>query len=443
VFDFVELFIIVTLILCSGFFAGAEIALIAAKRGRLKQLAEEHDRKAQLALELASQPNRFMPTVQLGITITGVFAATFGGESLIDEFATQLRESTIGLVARHAKLIAFIVVSGTIAYLSVVVGELVPKRFALKYATELSRWVAAPIYWTSVIGRPFVWVMGKSTDVILWGLGAGASHEESKVSVEDIEHLIETGGTHGALAPAEQKLAMEAIRLGDRTVRDIMRPRIDIDALDINTPPREVLGAVAMSGFSRVPIYDGDMDHITGFINIKDVLRRHYLGVPIDLRKIMHPPLFVPETLPVDRLLAMFQKNHTQMAIVLDEFGGTEGLVTLEDVVSELVGDIRDENRRDDEQLFVQREDGSWLVDGTVAIEQLLEKFNVKEPSDGQPRKYRTLAGLILTEIGQIPRVGEAVEWQGLRLEVIDMDGTRIDRVLISRVLENAAAESG
>ncbi|HZZ72199.1 MAG TPA: hemolysin family protein, partial [Pirellulales bacterium] len=271
--------------------------------------------------------------------------------------------------------------------------------------------------------------------------GSRTNQAESRVSIEDIEHLIQTGKAHGAIDVAEQQLAMEALRLGERTVRDLMRPRIDVDALDAATPPREVLGAVAMAGFSRVPVYDGDLDHIIGFVYSKDVLRRHYLGVPIDLRKILHPALFVPETLPVDRLLEMFQKHHTQMAVVLDEFGGTEGLVTLEDVVEELVGEIRDENRPEDEQTFVERPDGSWLIDGQISIEELCERLAIEDAENDGPRRFRTVAGLILTEVGDIPRVGREIEWQGLRLEVVDMDGSRIDRVLATRINAADSAE--
>ena len=427
-----KIFVVLVLILIGGFFAAAEIALIAVRRGRLKQLAEEGDKKAKLALELANAPNRFLPTVQFGITLATVFSAAFGGEQLVHELTAGVSEWNIPLVSRHAHLVAFVLITTGITVCQVLFAELVPKRYALRHANWLARYVALPMHWLAIAGRPFVVCMGWATDKLLYLLGSRQGHDETSVSVEDIEHLIETGTAHGVLDPAEQQLALEALRLGERSVRDIMRPRIDMDALDADTPPREVLGAVAMSGFSRVPVYDGDLDHILGFIYIKDVLRRHYLGVPIELRKILHPAVFVPETLPVDRLLAMLQKNHTQMAIVLDEFGGTEGLVTLEDVVEELVGEIRDEHRRDDQQALARRDDGSWLVDGQVAIEDLCEKLHIKDFESDGPRRFRTVAGLILTEVGDIPRVGQVLEWRGLRLEVVDMDGTRIDRVLIS-----------
>ena len=217
------------------------------------------------------------------------------------------------------------------------------------------------------VARPIVWFMGLSTDAVLWLLRLRAGAEPT-VSIDDIEHLIDTGTAEGVVEPLEQKLALEALRLGEHTVRDIMRPRIDLDAMDVDTPPDEMLGTVAMAGFSRLPVYEGDLDHIIGFVHIKDLFRQQHLGWPIELRKLLHPALFVPETMPLDRLLELFQEKHNQLAIVLNEYGGTEGMVTLEDVVEEIVGEIRDEHRRDEEQEFVRRDDGSWLIDGGATI---------------------------------------------------------------------------
>jgi putative hemolysin len=233
------------------------------------------------------------------------------------------------------------------------------------------------------------------------------------------------------LEAVEQAVATEALRLGERTVRDIMRPRIDLDALDIDTPPGEVLGAIAMAGYSRLPVYEGSLDHILGYVSLKDVLRHNWMGWPIELRKMMHRALFVPETMPLDRLLELFQKEKNQLAIVLDEYGGTEGLVTLEDVLEELVGEIHDEHRGDKETAFVRREDGSWLVDGGAGIEALAERFDLK--LDSLPRDYSTVSGLVLALLERIPVAGDKTLWQGLSIEVVDMDGRRIDKLLVTR----------
>lgn len=349
---------------------------------------------------------------------------------LADAFAT----SSLVFVADHAHGIALSIVVVGITYCSVLLGELVPKRFALRNAASggLARLVARPMNWLAAAGRPVVWLMGHSTNLVLFLLGSKESTEPD-VNLEDIEHAIKTGTKSGVLEEAEQRLVLEALRLGEKTAKEIMRPRVDIDALDIDTPSEETLGAVAMAGMARLPLYEGNLDNIVGFINIKDVLRRHYLGFPVELRKIMHPVLFVPESLTVDRLLVQFQEQGSHLAIVLDEFGGTEGLVTLQDVLEELVGEIRDEHQRDHTQLIVERDEKSWLVDGLTPIDELAKCLAIKLPESDQPRGYKTAAGLILAKLGRIPLIGDRIEWEAHEIEVVDMDGPRIDRLLVTR----------
>ncbi len=427
-----EILIILGLILANGFFAAAEIAIIASRRGRLEQLANSGDRAARAALDLARDPNRFLPTVQVGITLVGTFAAAFGGARLADFLAERLARAPLAWVVNYNEELALGLVVVGIAFTSLVLGELVPKRLALRSAERLALIVALPMTALARLARPAVWVMSSVTNGVLWLLGGSRQAEETSVSVEDVQHLIKTGAQEGVFEPGEHKVALEALQLSDRTVRDIMRPRIELDALDLNTPPSEVIGTVAMAGFSRLPVYEGDLDHIVGFVHFKDLFRQHYLGWPIELRKLLRPALFVPETLPLDRLLERFQEQGTQLAVVLDEFGGTEGVVTLEDVVTELVGEIRDEHARDRRQALVQRDDGSWLVDGRLAIEDLVEGLKLTSFDVDEPRSYTTVAGLVLDCLGRIPTVGQQTTWDNLRLEVVDMDGQRIDRVLIA-----------
>ncbi len=265
-----------------------------------------------------------------------------------------------------------------------------------------------------------------------WLLGCRKA-QENTVSIEDIEHLIHTGAHQGLLDPAEQVLAGRALRLGDRTVRDIMRPRIDIDALDIDTPADEVIGAVAMAGFSRLPIHEGDLDHIIGFVYTKDLLLRQHMGWPIELRKLVRPALLVPESLRIDKLLERFRQNRTQMAIVLDEFGGTEGLVTMEDVLEELVGEIHDEHRSERQQQIVARDDSSWFVDAGVPLHELLERIEMADRRSSLPADVSSAGGLVLFLLGRIPATGECATWEGLTLEVVAMDGRRLERILICR----------
>ncbi|HEY2827188.1 MAG TPA: hemolysin family protein, partial [Pirellulales bacterium] len=325
------LLIIFILIVVNGFFVASEIAIIAARKGRLEQLADEGSRGAKLALELASEPNRYLPTVQLGITLVNTFVAVFGGEELVNPLAELVAEIPLNFIAHHAHSISLGIIVVGITFLELLLGELVPKQLALRQAELLARTVAPVLNWLSIVGRPFVWLMGIASDAVLVMLRAGKpSADEPSVSLVDIEHMIETGTQEGVLESVEQRVALEALRLGERTVRDVMRPRIDLDALDVNTPPEEVIGSVAMAGFSRLPVYEGDLDHVIGFVHIKDLFRQLHLGWDIELRKLLKPALFVPESMPLDRLLELFQEQHNQLAVVLDEYGGTEGMVTLE-----------------------------------------------------------------------------------------------------------------
>ena len=425
-----ELLIVLGLILANGFFSGAEMAIVASRRGRLRVLAEKGDRRAQAALDLASSPDRFLPTVQIGITLVGTLAAAYGGDRLVRELTTWIANHAAPGIAAVARPIALTVFVMLLSFVTLLLGELVPKRLALRRAEAFARLAAPAMQLFAWIARPLVWGMSTATSAVLFLLGAGKQTEPS-VSVDDIEHLLETGRAEGILEAVELSVASEALRLGERSVRDIMRPRIDVDALDIETPPAEILGAIAMAGYSRLPVYEGSLDHIIGYVSIKDALRHTWMGWPIELRKMLHRPIFVPETMPLDRLLELFQKERNQLAIVLDEYGGTEGLVTLEDVLEELVGEIHDEHRQADAHAFVQREDGSWLVDGSVAVDDLVDRFGLK--GDPLPRDYTTISGLVLAELERIPAAGDVVTWRGLRIEVVDMDGRRIDKLLVAR----------
>jgi putative hemolysin len=417
-----ELLIVLALILANGFFSGAEMAIVASRRGRLRQLADQGDTAARAALELASTPDRFLPTVQIGITLVGTLAAAYGGDHLVDDFAGWIERHAPPAIAAASRTIALTVFVMGLSFVTLLLGELVPKRLALRRAESFAR-IAAPIMQVFArVARPLVWGMSTATSAVLFLLGAH-KQEGPSVSVDDIEHLLEAGRAEGVLEAVEQSVAAEALRLGERTVRDIMRPRIDLDALDIETPAGEILGAIAMAGYSRLPVYEGSLDHILGYVSIKDVLRNTFLGWPIELKKMLHKAVFVPETMPLDRLLELFQKETTQLAIVLDEYGGTEGMVTLEDVLEELVGEIHDEHRREEQHAFLQRDDGSWLVDGGASVEDLAKRFELKLGATS--REYSTVSGLVLAKLERIPVAGDIVRWQGLVVEVVDMDGRR------------------
>lgn len=433
----VELGVIVLLAMLNGFFAAAEIAILTARRGRLEFLAEEGDGASAVALRLARDADRFLPTVQVGITLVGTFTSAFAGAKLVDSLALALQTAPIWIADRREGISLGVVVCG-ISFIQLIIGELVPKRIAFQNAEPIARLVAYPMLFLQRISRPAIWGLHITTTLMLRLLGQKIEPQRS-VSVEDIEHLIETGSETGVLEESEHKVAMEALRLGDRTVVDILRPRIDIDAVDIDTPSEEVVGAIAMSGFSRVPVCEGTIDQIVGFVYIKDVFLQQYLGRPIDLRRLVRAPLFIPKSLTISRLLELFQENKTQLAFVLDEYGGTQGMVTLEDVMEMLVGEIHDELRHERRTLqqnraqsIVKREDGSFSVDGTVNLHELEQALEVSRWPDPVPRGIGTVSGLVLALLKRPPAIGDVLNWSSLRIEVIDMDGPKIDRLLIA-----------
>ena len=426
----VELLIIFGLILANGFFAAAEIAILTSRRGRLEKMRYE-SRAAGVALDLANHPGRFLSTVQVGITLVSTFTSVFGGATLAHYLSDRFAQSSYPLLANYHESIALGTVVVGITFFALVFGELVPKQLALTNAEGLARVVALPMQALQIVARPAVWLMELATNIVLRLLRSGP-HRERTVSVEDIEYLIRTGTRQGVLDAEEQMVARRALRLGDRSVREIMRPRLEIDALDVDTPAEEVIGAVAMAGFSRLPVHEGDLDHIIGFVYTKDLLLRQYMGWPIELRKLVRPALLVPETLKIDKLLELFRKKRTQMAILLDEFGGTEGLVTMEDVLEELVGEIHDEHRLDHQQRFVERDENSWLVDASVNLHDLLERIGLLDERASLPQDVTTVGGLVLSLLGRIPKVGDQATWNDVTLEVVDMDGRRLDRLLVS-----------
>lgn len=426
-----ELAIIFVLILLNGFFAGAEIAVLTARRSRMEQKAQSGERSARLALGLIQDPNQFLATVQVGITFVATFAAAFGGASLVEPLVQWLSQVPPAAVAEHANAIALTIVTLGIAFVSLIVGELVPKRIALRNAEGLALIVAPPMAALRWIARPIVWFLGVCTNAVLFLLRSQDVPERS-VSLEDIQHLIQTGTSEGLLEPVEHRAAVGALRLGDRPVREIQVPRVEMKALDVATPPDRILAEIVEASHTRLPVYEEDLDHIIGFIYIKDVLRSQLNGEPLDLRAIMRSPLLVPETLTVDRLLQAFQAQRTVLAIVLDEYGGTEGMVTLEDVVEELVGEIHDELQEFREEEIVRRDSESWLVDGSVALATLLSHLPIPTIDAPATPGVSTVAGLVLSQLGRVPKVGEVVTWWRLRIEVVDMDGRRIDRLLVS-----------
>ena len=421
-----EVVFIGVLVLANGFFAAAELAIVASSRHRLRAMKDQGNRSAGSALELVQQPERVLATVQVGITLVGTFAAAFGGATIVHALEQGLEN--VSWLATYRSMISLTLFTLAITVVQVVIGELIPKRIALANPTRLACFVAPVLHFLQRAAMPVVWLINRVSDLALTILGIGTGPDDSKVDLQEIGHLLEIAARQGVLDPIEQQVAMEAMHLGDQTVRQVMTPRHEIDAADIETPSEEMLGVVLMSGFSRLPVYAGDLDHIKGFVRVRDAVLQNYLGRPIDVNKLLRPVYFVPESLRLDRLLVDFRKRKTNFAVVVDEHGRTLGLVTQDDVLGELVGEIMAPAAP--EPNISPRPEGGWFVDGRTPIAEMLEALG--RPRTDTPRRIHTAAGLVLDRVGHLPNVGESAEWQGLRLEVVDMDGRRIDKLLVT-----------
>lgn len=428
-----EAVIIILLIVANGFFAGIEMALVSSRRSRLEAQAEEGDPRAQAALHLVEEPGTFLSTVQIGITLVSTLAGTFGGATLVNSLTPVLASSAVSFIAANARSISVAVVVIGITYLTLIFGELVPKRVALVRAESIARATAPAMRALAAAARPVVWLLNESTSLVLRLTGQRTT-EPPPASEEEIKYLMAEGARVGVFAGTEQELVERVFRFADLRVGELMHPRSEMIAIDIDQPSDEIRSLVTSSTYSRFPVYRENLDNILGIVTAKDVLLQ---GEKLDLSRILRQPLFVPESQLISTTLRAFQVTHSHMAIAINEYGETEGLVTLEDVLEQLVGEIEDEYDRV-EQAIVRREDGSLLVDGLLPADELRDLLGVEQLPDEENYQFNTLAGFIMAQLGRLPRVGDRVVADGHRFEVIDMDGRRIDRVLIIPMREQA-----
>lgn len=431
-----ELVIIVLLTLANGFFAGSEIAIVSARRSRLEARAEEGSISAKQALKLADSPDRFLATVQVGITMIGTFSAAFGGARIGDVLAQWL--STIPLLAPYAETLGLFIVVIGVSYLSLILGELVPKRLALKNAEGLAV-IAAPIMTLlSKVARPLVGLLTLSVNGVMRLLGQSGS-DESTVTEEDIVYMVKEGTESGSVRHEEAQFIRQVFDFSDRPVVSVMTPRTELVTVDVTDSVPDIIETFVQSGYSRLPVYEDTVDHIIGIIYAKDLMRVALKPEkPVDIRALVRPISFIPESMHTPDVLAIFRKSGTHMVVVLDEYGQTAGVATFEDLLEELVGEIRDEYDQSESQKFVQRADGSWLVDGLEAFDKVEQRLNLELPEDIDRSDFTTLAGLIMVVLGRIPETGDVVDVGSHRYEVIDMDGRRVDKVLIRPVDKNA-----
>jgi putative hemolysin len=423
-----QLSIVLLLILLNGFFAMAEIALVSARRARLQSLAAEGSAGAEAALELKSDPSRLLATVQIGITIIAVLSGTFGQATFGERLQESLGEAG-GFVGRHSHAISMTIVVIGISYFSLILGELVPKRIALTYPESIAAALARVMRGMARLTTPLEWLLSATTDLVLKLLPLKGA--PPPVTDEEIGFMLREGVAAGHIPLGETAIVEMALRLGDRRIGALMTPRTQVEFLDLDDGEEEIRRRIRDSAYSRFPVVQGGTHQLTGIVQVKDLLAASLDGQPFNLRPALRPPLFLPNTVTVLRALEVFKTSGEPLAMVVDEYGELEGLVTLTDILEALVGDIPGSG--DADPRIVRREDGSWLVDGMLGLDELKQLLGVNQ-LEGEDPEFHTLGGYLMARLARVPMVADRVLADGWRFEIVDMDGRRVDRVLIAPV---------
>lgn len=427
-----EVALLLILILINGVFAMSEMAVATSRKARLQSLADDGDLQAGEALKLHEHPTRFLSTVQIGITSIGILSGIVGENALAQPFSIWLSTHFPAVVPyAHALALALVVI--VVTFLSLIVGELVPKRLGQMYPESIARFIAFPMRWLSIIATPFVKVLSFSTDTVLRLMGA-RSGTGPQVTQEEIQVLMEQGADAGVFEQAEQQMVRNVFRLDERKLTSLMVPRGDVIYLDIHDPIEVNRDKIASSHVSRFPVCRGDLRDVLGFARAKDLLSQALAGKPLDLTQGLQAPLYVPETLTGTELVENFRTAHTPAALVVDEYGEVQGLVTVKDVLEAIVGEFP--TPQPEESSAIRREDGTWLLDGVIALPELQDTLELDDLPEGDSDSYHTLSGMLMLLLGRIPRTSDSIEWGGWKFEVVDMDGKRIDKVLASRLPE-------
>lgn len=433
--------IILGLILLNGVFAMSELAVVSSKRIRLEKLSENGSRGARTALKLADSPSRFLSTVQVGITLIGIFNGAFGEAALVEKLSPQI--AAIPALAEYAEKIALGIVVVSITFTSIVLGELVPKRIAMQYPETIAILIATPMQWLSRLMAPFVKLLTLATDFFMRILNLHHA-KDNTVTEEDIAGMIKEGAEAGVFERTEHDIVTRALRLDDLHLASLMTPRADIIYIDLNDTVEQNLQKLADTPYSRFPVCRGDFSDVAGIMHSGDLFEQSIRSKSfsnIDIAAVTKPALYVPETLSAMQLLESLKRHRSELALIVDEYGEIGGMITLSDVMSALVGDVTviDEEPVSD---AVQREDNSWLLDGGMTIDRFREIFDteVRFPEEDSGT-YHTLAGFVLARLGHIPNVSEQFEWDSYRFEVVDMDRNRIDRLLVQNIYTSNVPE--
>jgi putative hemolysin len=435
-----EILVLLALFLANGVFAMSELAVVSSRRVRLRQLADEGHPGGAAALALVENPGRFLSTIQVGITLIGIFSGAFGEATLVAQLAPALRD--LPLIGPYAKQVALAIVVIGITYGSLILGELVPKRLALHAPEAIATRIALPMHLLSRLMHPFVKLLTISSEWILRLFGVREKVKET-VTEAEIEGLMRAGTEAGVFERAEHQYVSRILHLDTQRVGAIMTPRIDMVYLDSDAPLARNLEIIRREGYTRVPVVRGDFAEVLGILEVLDLAEDALDGKPLDIRAHLRAPLYVPESVNLIRLLELLKQHKAHLALVLDEYGEVQGLVTMTDVLEAIVGAVP-ESEEAGEPDVVRRADGSLLVDGGVSLARVREALgrDIETPQE-EAGSYQTLGGLVMARLGRVPRVGDRFDFDGLRFEVMDMDRNRVDKVLLAAAPQDGRAATG
>ncbi|MFI5148940.1 MAG: hemolysin family protein [Bacteroidia bacterium] len=424
------LLIIIFLLLLNGFFCMSEIAIVSSRKSRLEEDAKQGDERARIALDLANNPNRFLGTVQTGITLISILTGVYGEKSMSDKLALWL--STFKQIGHYSHPAAVGLVVVFITLITLLFGELIPKRIGLLNPEAIAKATATPMKFISTVMSPVNWFLGNSTDLFIRTFRIRRS-DDSRVTEEEIKAIVAEGATAGSIEEVEQDIVENVFQLGDRKIGSLMTNRMNVVWLNVNDSQEALREKINESIHSAFPLCEGELDKIIGIVFIKDLLKANFQLTNEKLRQMAKTPLYLPENMKTWKVLERFKESHLHFALVIDEFGSIEGLVTMNDLLEALVGDMV--NTPSGHAEIFRREDGSFLVDGLIPFQDFIQAFHVVIPDDTEYTGFHTLGGLILSIAKRIPRTGDRFVWMGYSIEIVDMDGRRIDKLLVKKNL--------
>jgi putative hemolysin len=425
-----ELLVILILVLINGVFASSELALVSARRARLQQQANAGSTGARVALDLSETPNRYLSTINLGLTVIGILTGVFGGATLAVSLSHWLTDTRY--IGSYSGIISILLVVALTTYLTMVIGELAPKRLGLRYPEEISVRVARLMLALSVLAAPVVALLSASTNAVLRLLRVDES-AVPPVTEEDVKHMIHEGTRVGVFEASERDMVVSIFRLGDRDAGSLMTPRHVLVYLDVDEPEAATLAKIAENHYTLFPVCKQDLDHVLGVVTVKTLWTQVVIQGSINLVEAMEPAMYVPESMPVLKLTELFRSSGNHKALVIDEYGVLQGLITMTDVLEAIVGDL-DVGPAPDEPPVMQREDGSWLIDGMLPADQVESVLATEIFPELEREYFDTLGGFLMVRLGRVPTIADSVDWRGWRFEVVDMDGHRVDKVLVSAI---------